>query len=1392
MNRHRTSVGAGARSPLPPALRIVGATLIALSGLSAHAAVNQFVIGMVSSGTAPFDATSGPGLDASVGDSVVRTNDRFSYRVGYSLAPADEQRLVTLSMGATTLPGGYTGPALTPSDIAYFSVADLPTGANGCSNISATPVAWPPAANTTTSGVSADGQHIVCYQGSNASGANMDFVARIGGAVPNGTTVAPPVPTFQSASNTSGYTPTPLTGVFGGTALYGTPTLTVSAAPRWKVQKTVAPGGGVLIPGSGPMGQDGYIVGFNIGVYAAGSRKGLEALRPDFTIAENFNDPDMPGARLVDWNVNVPGFANLPMGAGTEPANQNGCGDWRSQLARVGNQYDNLFYFPADYGATGSSATTAVRNGGTCSATGVSVAAKTATLAFSGTDFSLRTYPQTRGTGGGRLVSSTDEDAATNEWWVASKSVLIWVPVDDLTPNVNEILTNNAALSGTSVTGQANPASNASADGTFLRTAGGSFSKIYSTAQTWQASAMPDPTLLAACDPNVAGDCWVNQVAPGQILAARLSTSVNSDGFLNGHICEKIDNSRFTFVDFRAVPAAANAVVDSNTGVATRYLAGNATTAPLVFELGVGGTGITGGTWTTRSNVTTEYHSPQPKTNEGTQATADCLDGDATWYPSIDALVAAGRTLSEVTRVRAKYSTYPAATRTLLYVPLQVNATYAYSATETDGTTPTLSPGTSTVDSYAPNQALWLPTTTLGTVPRRSSDALRIMQTEYARIAKRALPPHGINNGSVSRGSVVDYGLTVNLTSSTNAHTAATVEIWDVLPPNLDVVPGSARFSGAAVAGTCWPKGVTPPAPSPFEAGSVGPNYQACRWTLTNQPVAKAAAGAAAGNLPELTFQAIVSATVPPGTNLLNTSFADSTGNLLRDAVYPVTTAGAPVGFACPSGVTTCSFGNWNLVVSSDTGIVLNKAVSTPEVPQNTGFTYTLQYSAIGTTLSNVRVLDVLPATSDGRSSAYAGTVALTGAIPAPVASAGPPAVSADPGMVVRYTANAPAQINRDPMHAGHNIAGTGTNSATSTNWCTAAQIAASAANCPASFAAVTAFMAFPRETDGGVIPAGTMYQLQVAVQPNGNAIGDTYLNDFVADSASLTARRPGSNTVLTTVIGTAQPGQTVSGRVYREASAPANTSDDGDAVDPGFSGVTVRLVCASPAYDQTTTTAADGSYSFSGVTSGAVCTLTETQPAGFTNAYNTPGTGGTGQTGDSGAGDSTISLTVPVGGSTGNNFAETYNGPMDADMVSTTVCTPSTAAEGATVSCTVTCRNQGPSPAVGAICTVPNASALPGAPTPACSPSGTVAVNGLLTCTVSFTMPTPGAQISVQGGTGAVNDSNGGNNPAGGNNPSTARVDPQLQAVPTLDKLALLLLALVMGAMAVRRRYIV
>ena len=97
----------------------------------------------------------------------------------------------------------------------------------------------------------------------------------------------------------------------------------------------------------------------------------------------------------------------------------------------------------------------------------------------------------------------------------------------------------------------------------------------------------------------------------------------------------------------------------------------------------------------------------------------------------------------------------------------------------------------------------------------------------------------------------------------------------------------------------------------------------------------------------------------------------------------------------------------------------------------------------------------------------------------------------------------------------------------------------------------------------------------------------------------------------------------TVSGTVYTD------TNGDGtqQAGESGLSGVTVQLLNASGAVIATTTTAGDGSYSFTGVTPGAY-SVRETDPAGYVST--TP---------------NTVPVSVPNGGSANASFGDQQTG---------------------------------------------------------------------------------------------------------------------------------------------------
>ena len=206
----------------------VAALLLSLSASGAHAAVTSLQAGMLASGTAPFDGAAGPGNDTSGSDAIIRTHDLARYTVMYGLDQQDTGVRLTLSMGATTLPLTYVGPA--NPQIAYFAVADLPTGGAGCQNIQATALTAADLTAGTKSGVTADGQTLVCVQPSPiAFGRDLNFRMRISGSAPNGATVAPPTVTLQSTNNAATST---VAALNDGSTTYGLPTLSVSAAPR--------------------------------------------------------------------------------------------------------------------------------------------------------------------------------------------------------------------------------------------------------------------------------------------------------------------------------------------------------------------------------------------------------------------------------------------------------------------------------------------------------------------------------------------------------------------------------------------------------------------------------------------------------------------------------------------------------------------------------------------------------------------------------------------------------------------------------------------------------------------------------------------------------------------------------------------------------------------------------------------------------------------------------------------------------------------------------------------------------------------------------------------------------------------------------------------------------
>ncbi|WP_156863836.1 beta strand repeat-containing protein [Casimicrobium huifangae] len=487
----------------------------------------------------------------------------------------------------------------------------------------------------------------------------------------------------------------------------------------------------------------------------------------------------------------------------------------------------------------------------------------------------------------------------------------------------------------------------------------------------------------------------------------------------------------------------------------------------------------------------------------------------------------------------------------------------------------------------------------------------------------------------------------------------------------------------------------------------------------------------------------------------------------------------APLPARCTSTVTVTDASQPNLVV--------NKSASVASGAAGTSFTYTIVVSNTGPvgSASNTSIVDAVPA-----GISITGLVNGSGWTCTPGTTTGPASITCTKSAGVAALTNNETVVT---LSATKTVTGSVTNTANVTSGdpacvaplparCTSTVTVADAADMastvvctpdPATVGAtvscavtctnvstVTALGATCSVTNAASLPAGA-----TVVCPNATAPVDVAAGSSLGCNVIFTATAPGTVTVNSTTGATNEPSGALgnnNGTDTVAIIAPPTGSDMVSTVSctptPGVVGSPITCTAICENVGTVTATAASCSINTSGLPGAPVasCSPSANVAPGGTLACTvsfTPTVAG--------------SITVPATTSasnevlTSNNDSSTVvpvNGPSaGADMTSTVSCVPNPANAGATVTCTVTCTNVGNAAATGAFCQVTNAAGLPGNPTPACSPSGTVAVGGTLSCTVSFTAT--GSLIAVQGGTGATNDVNGGTDPTAGNNPSVTPV---------------------------------
>lgn len=199
-------------------------------------------------------------------------------------------------------------------------------------------------------------------------------------------------------------------------------------------------------------------------------------------------------------------------------------------------------------------------------------------------------------------------------------------------------------------------------------------------------------------------------------------------------------------------------------------------------------------------------------------------------------------------------------------------------------------------------------------------------------------------------------------------------------------------------------------------------------------------------------------------------------------------------------------------------------------------------------------------------------------------------------------------------------------------------------------------------------LAAGT-YSVCEPVQPTATVNGITTAGGIVSNSGSTgtagTASNPSSSTsqIVSIVLNGDGGSSSISGSTNNNFAEVVQSSISGtvfvdqnnngtqNGADTGIAGLTLQLLDSGHTVVATTTTDANGNYSFSGLNPGTYSVREPSQPSGTSNGITTPGAVGNGGTAGTASGVTTLPSQIggivlpPNTASSGNNFAEIPNG---------------------------------------------------------------------------------------------------------------------------------------------------
>ncbi|MEM7539170.1 MAG: hypothetical protein AAF639_43835, partial [Chloroflexota bacterium] len=1015
------------------------AILLGISATPAQADVIELKVYTLNDGVAPFDADDAVGNDSAIRNGIVRTRDELTYRAVVETDGGDTAVVITM---------------------------DLPT-IDTSANAGAAVATWkqvPPQCTGAGSALTNDGRTLLCDLGDlpNPSTQAIEPIAVVNGQTPNGQELdfAGPADGEGTASATSTETAGNVDATYyttiddGGGGLSDGTVLArldevVTAAPGFDIDLVNNPSGfgrtlGTILSNalaaSGPNGEPGYRILYTFAL-SAQKLQGSEALGTDpltfvFDIDSTTN-PFLSGTLLYDWD----GL----LGCTTSSINQ--------------------FYMPLDPGVA-STDPLRVANGGTCVATQPGGAGTDIILTVTGIDTNLNHYPTTTLQGW--------EPPLIPRFYAMLKTVRLWVPLDEVTaisPD-RESLTAQIDFQTppTSITGQTNvdpDTTNQDYTVEVFRSEAGIANKRNDVAQT----GLDYPEWVDG-DPRVISAHIFSFAQPGQKYPYAINFSNTGTDSFTAVSCEKIDNARHQLLN--ATPGF-NATYQGTPSGLGRLSISEGLAEPTV-EWGVqlnDGAGNILATWP-------EYPNAEPIVNDATNfpdlngstlyETAMCPDADPSgntagaptaYFNSLDAVLAAGFSLSEVTMLRVT-GVIGAGQSTSAIPIFSLRDTFAYDVTDIDvsGAGPFSYTAGDPIpaDTYVPNYAAF---TRNGTRLTNTRQFLRVAPQQYlSRIVKTADPA---NNLQVAPGQTIHYTLAPRVAALGFATTPQDVTVVDILPPGVTYLTMNAGPSAPVV-----------------QTNTPAAGFTTLTWTYNNVLPPSGTQIA----LTPIEISVRVNTDLVSGDQLTNWTTISSPIDQLfdDDCVYDAGNDPA-LGYGdCAKASSTTH------IISAPPGFQVFKEVLTRAIEPDQQIEYNVNWASIGNNTADLRVIDVFPWNGDGRTDDL-GATSFNGTLT--LASATPTGDLATATQQIYFTAASPGSINPDPQDASNTLTGG--------IWCIAAQFG-SGGSCPATLADATAVLV----DQSSMLMAGVTYSLQLVFDTSGNAEDDIYTNSHtVNDSGS-------------------------------------------------------------------------------------------------------------------------------------------------------------------------------------------------------------------------------------------------------------------------------------------------